>query len=342
MVQKARIISTGSYLPERVLSNNDLEKMVDTSDEWIISRTGMKERRLAAADEPTSEMGFQAAKKAIEKAGIKLEKIELILFATLTPDYPFPSTACLIQARLRDFFEQTGQTKDFNPAAVDLQAACTGYIYALSQAKAYIESGMYRSILIVASEKLSSIVNYQDRSTCVLFGDGAAACIVAAEGKGLFISDVCLGADGRLAELLIIPAGGSKKPASMETIQANQHYLQMEGKELFKHAVRRMEMAASCCLERASLKKEQIKWLIPHQANIRIIEAIAKRFDVPMEHVFLTLHKYGNTSASSVGIALDELLQEKDLREEDHILLVAFGAGLTWGAAILTCGAENA
>lgn len=332
MSQKARIISTGSYLPKKVLSNSDLEKMVDTSDEWIVSRTGMKERRLAAADEPTSEMGFQAAKKAIEKAGIDVEKIELILFATLTPDYPFPSTACLVQARLGAF----------NAAAVDLQAACTGYIYALSQAKAYIESGMYRSILVVASEKLSSIVNYQDRATCVLFGDGAAACIVAAEGKGLCISDACLGADGRLAELLIIPAGGSKKPASIETIQANQHYLQMEGKELFKHAVRRMEMAASCCLKRASLKKEQIKWLIPHQANIRIIEAIAKRFDVPMERVFLTLHKYGNTSASSVGIALDELLKEKDLREGDNILLVAFGAGLTWGATILTCGAKNA
>lgn len=332
MAKKARIISTGSYLPEKVLSNSDLEKMVDTSDEWIFSRTGMKERRLAAADEPTSEMGFQAAKKAIEKAGIDVEEIELILFATLTPDYPFPSTACLIQARLGAF----------NAAAVDLQAACTGYIYALSQAKAYIESGMYRSILVVASEKLSSIVNYEDRATCVLFGDGAAACIVAAEGKGLFISDICLGADGRLAELLIIPAGGSKKPASIETVQASQHYLQMEGKELFKHAVRRMEMAASRCLERASLKKEQIKWLIPHQANMRIIEAIAKRFDVPMEHVFLTLHKYGNTSASSVGIALDELLQEKDLKEADNILLVAFGAGLTWGATILTCGGENA
>ena len=332
MIQKAHIISTGSYLPEKVLSNSDLEKMVDTSDEWIFSRTGMKERRLAAADEPTSEMGFQAAKKAIEKAGIDVEEIELILFATLTPDYPFPSTACLIQARLGAF----------NAAAVDLQAACTGYIYALSQAKAYIESGMYRSILIVASEKLSSIVNYQDRATCVLFGDGAAACIVAAEGKGLFISDICLGADGRLAELLIIPAGGSKKPASIETVQANQHYLQMEGKELFKHAVRRMEMAASRCLERASLKKEQIKWLIPHQANMRIIEAIAKRFDMPMERVFLTLHKYGNTSASSIGIALDELLKEKCLEEGDNILLVAFGAGLTWGSIILTCGGENA
>ncbi|MEK7339505.1 MAG: beta-ketoacyl-ACP synthase III [Candidatus Rhabdochlamydia sp.] len=332
MVQKARIISTGSYLPKKILSNSDLEKMVDTSDEWIVSRTGMKERRLAAADEPTSEMGFQAAKKAIEKAGIDVEEIELILFATLTPDYPFPSTACLIQARLGAF----------NAAAVDLQAACTGYIYALSQAKAYIESGMYRSILVVASEKLSSIVNYQDRATCVLFGDGAAACIVAAEGKGLFISDICLGADGRLAELLIIPAGGSKKPASIETVQASQHYLQMEGKELFKHAVRRMEMAASRCLERASLKKEQIKWLIPHQANMRIIEAIAKRFDVPMERVFLTLHKYGNTSASSVGIALDELLKEKDVEEGDNILLVAFGAGLTWGATILTYGRKNA
>lgn len=331
MIQKARIISTGSYLPKKILSNSDLEKMVDTSDEWIVTRTGMKERRLAAEDEPTSEMGFQAAKKAIEKACIDVEKIDLILFATLTPDYPFPSTACLIQARLGAF----------NAAAVDLQAACTGYIYALSQAKAYIESGMYRSILVVASEKLSSIVNYQDRATCVLFGDGAAACIVAAEGKGLFISDVCLGADGRLAELLIIPAGGSKKPASIETVQANQHYLQMDGKELFKYAVRKMEMAAKNCLESASLTKEQIKWLIPHQANMRIIEAIAKRFDVPMERVFLTLHKYGNTSASSVGIALDELLQENNLEERDNILLVAFGAGLTWGATVLTHGGNE-
>ncbi|MGL4539572.1 MAG: beta-ketoacyl-ACP synthase III [Candidatus Rhabdochlamydia sp.] len=326
MIQKARIISTGSYLPKKILSNSDLEKLVDTSDEWIVTRTGMKERRLAAEDEPTSEMGFQAAKKAIEKAGIDVEKIDLILFATLTPDYPFPSTACLIQAHLGAF----------NAAAVDLQAACTGYIYALSQAKAYIESGMYQTILVVASEKLSSIVNYQDRATCVLFGDGAAACIVAAEGKGLFVSDICLGADGRLAELLIIPAGGSKKPASMETVQAKQHYLQMDGKELFKHAVRKMEMAAKNCLESASLTKEQIKWLIPHQANMRIIEAIAKRFDVPMERVFLTLHKYGNTSASSVGIALDELLQENKLEEGDNILLVAFGAGLTWGATVLT------
>lgn len=331
MFQKARIISTGSYLPKKILSNSDLEKMVDTSDEWIVARTGMKERRLAAEDESTSEMGFQAAKKALEKADLDVEKIELILFATLTPDYPFPSTACLIQSRLGAF----------NAAAVDLQAACTGYIYALSQAKAYIESGMYRSILIVASEKLSSIVNYQDRTTCVLFGDGAAACIVAAEGKGLFISDVCLGADGRLAELLIIPAGGSKKPTSMETVQANQHYLQMDGKELFKHAVRRMEMAAKNCLEKTSLKKEQIKWLVPHQANMRIVEAIAKRFDTPMERVFLTLHKYGNTSASSVGIALDELLQEKGLEEGDNLLLVAFGAGLTWGATILTCGGNE-
>ena len=331
MFQKARIVSTGSYLPEKILSNSDLEKMVDTSDEWIMTRTGMKERRLAATDESTSEMGFQAAKRAMEKSGIDIEKIELILFATLTPDYPFPSTACLIQARLGAF----------NAAAVDLQAACTGYIYALSQAKAYIESGMYRSVLVVAAEKLSSIVNYQDRATCVLFGDGAAACVVAAEGKGLFLSNICLGADGRLAELLIVPAGGSKKPASIETVQANQHYLQMDGKEIFKHAVRRMEMAARHCLESASLKEEQIKWLIPHQANMRIIEAIAKRFDLGMERVFLTLHKYGNTSASSVGIALDELLQEKDVKEEDNILLVAFGAGLTWGAAILTCGGDE-
>jgi 3-oxoacyl-[acyl-carrier-protein] synthase III len=325
-VGKARIIGTGSYLPERILSNQDLEKMVETSDEWIFSRTGMKERRIARADEFTSDMAYEAAIRGLESAGITPEQIDLILVATLTPDYIFPSTACLLQAKL----------KAVNAAAVDIQAACTGYIYALSQAKAYIESGMYKNILILASEKLSSIVNYKDRNTCVLFGDGASACVVSDRGKGLAICDVNLGADGELAELLILPAGGSRNPASNETITAEQHFLKMEGKEVFKHAVRRMESASKLCLEKAGLSESQISWLIPHQANIRIIEAIAKRFDVPSERVYLTIHKYGNTSASSVGIALDELLRKEKVKTGENILLTAFGAGLTWGASILT------
>ncbi len=323
---KARIIGTGCYLPERVLSNQDLEKMVETTDEWIVSRTGMKERRIARADEFTSDMGYEAAVRAIEASCLAPADIDLILVATLTSDYVFPSTSCLLQARL----------KAINAAAIDVQAACTGYIYALSQAKAYIDSGLYKNILIVASEKLSSIVNYKDRNTCVLFGDGASACIVSHEGKGLIIRDVRLGADGELAELLILPAGGSRNPASSETVASHLHYLRMEGKEVFKHAVRRMESASKECLDRAGLTEADISWLIPHQANMRIIEAIAKRFAVPTERVYLTIHKYGNTSASSVGIALDELLREKGVQSGENILLTAFGAGLTWGACVLT------
>jgi 3-oxoacyl-[acyl-carrier-protein] synthase-3 len=248
--------------------------------------------------------------------------------ATLTPDYVFPSTACLLQARL-------GATK---AAAVDIQAACTGYLYALSMAKAFLESGMYRNVLIVASEKLSSIVNYKDRNTCVLFGDGACAAVVsmAKEKKGLIVQDVSLGADGHQSELLVLPAGGSRVPASLESVAQDLHYLKMEGKEVFKHAVRRMESACKDCLDKLGMKESDINRIIPHQANTRIIEAIAKRFQVPMERVYMTIHKYGNTSASSLGIALDELLKEDNLAVGDNLLLTAFGAGLTWGAAILT------
>lgn len=323
---KARIIGTACYLPERILSNHELEKMVETSDDWIVSRTGMKERRIARADEFTSDMGYEAAKRALETAQLSPEEVDLILFATITPDYAFPSTACLLQARL----------KATRAAAVDIQAACTGYLYALSQAKAFIDSGMYKNILLVASEKLSSIVNYTDRNTCVLFGDGASACVVSCQGKGLLIRDVCLGADGELAELLMLPGGGSRNPASSQTISDCMHYLKMDGKETYKHAVRRMEMACKMCLDRTGLGETEISWIVPHQANIRIIEGIAKRFGVDMQRVYLTIHKYGNTSASSIGIALDELLHEKNIQQGENLLLTAFGAGLTWGASILT------
>lgn len=318
-------------MPEQILTNHDLEKMVETSDEWIVSRTGMKERRIAQKNEFTSDMGIEAAKVALRVSKVDPADIDLILFATLTPDYVFPCTACLVQAALK-------LTK---AAAVDIQAACSGYIYAISMAKAFVESGLYSNVLIVASEKLSSIVNYKDRNTCVLFGDGAAACVVSDRGSGLFIRDVCLGADGEQVELLILPAGGSRMPASLDTVSADLHYLKMEGKEVFKHAVRRMESAAKQCLDRAGLTEDQISWLVPHQANIRIIEAMAKRFQVPMERVFTTIHKYGNTSASSVGIALDELLARHTLKEGENLLLTAFGAGLTWGASVLTYGEEH-
>ena len=326
MTKTARIIGTGSYLPERVLSNVDLEKMVDTSDDWILTRTGMKERRLAHENEHTSFMGSEAAKKAMEDAGVAAADIDMILVATLSPDYAFPSTAAIIQADL----------KAEKAAALDFQAACTGYVYGLSLARAYVESGLCKNVLLIASEKLSSIVDYEDRTTCVLFGDGAGASVISDEGEGLAIKHVCLGADGNQAELLIMPAGGSRHPASKDTVERRLHYLKMDGKEVFKHAVRRMEAAANQCLKEVGIKMDDIRWLVPHQANIRIINALAKRFEMPDDRVFKTIHKYGNTSASSVIIALDELRKEQPIKSEEHLLLVAFGAGLTWGASVLT------
>lgn len=324
---KAKIIGTGSYLPERVLSNADLEKIVETSDEWIVSRTGMKERRIAADGEHTSAMGAKAAQRALAEAKVSPEEIDFVLVATLTPDYLFPSTACLIQSAL-------GAK---NAAAADIQAACTGFLYLLSIAKAFVESGVYKNVLVVAAEKLSSITNYKDRSTCVLFGDGAAAAVVSSKGEGLAIESIQLGADGEQAELIVMPAGGCRAPASQETVTSGGHYIKMSGNEVFKHAVRRMETACKECLDKAGLKESEISWLIPHQANMRIIDAIAKRFEhLPAERIFKTVHKYGNTSASSVGIALDELLKMGPMKRGEKILLTAFGAGLTWGAGVLS------
>ncbi|MCC5831789.1 MAG: ketoacyl-ACP synthase III [Chlamydiales bacterium] len=324
--REARIIGTGSYLPERVLTNADLERLVETSDEWIYTRTGMKERRIARSDEFTSDMGVAAAHAALEAAGKTPEEIDLILVATISPDYMFPSTAALIQRAL----------KAPQAAALDFQAACTGYLYGLAMAKGFVESGVYKNILLIASEKLSSFVNYDDRNTCVLFGDGASASVICDSGEGFAIREACLGADGEVAELLILPAGGCRRPASIETVSANQHYIAMEGKEVFKHAVRRMENAAKECLQKASMSDDQIDWLVPHQANERIIDAIAKRFGIADTKVFKTVHKYGNTSASAVAIALDELIREKEIKTGENMLLVAFGAGFTWGATILT------
>lgn len=328
MTQKtrARIIGMGRYLPAKVLSNADLEKMVDTTDEWIVSRTGIKERRLAAADEPTSFMGLKAAEEAIQNAGIDKQKIDLVICATMTPDYLSSSTAALIQKGL-------GLS---TIAAFDMQAACTGYIYALAQAKAFIESGLYQNILIVAAEKMSSVIDYEDRNTCILFGDGASAALISTTGKGLLIDTVTLGADGDLSHLIQIPAGGSRQPANAETVTSKGHFVKMEGKEVYKHAVRRMAAAIQNCLKHAGLQETDLSWLVPHQANKRIIESIAGNFHIPDERIFITLHKYGNTSASSVGIALAELAAEHPPQAGDHLLLVAFGAGLTWGASILT------
>ncbi len=300
--------------------------MVDTSDEWIFSRTGMKERRIASSNEFTSDMGCKAAQMALERSGISAQDLDLILVATITPDYVFPSTAALIQSTL----------KAPQAAAFDFQAACTGYVYGLAIAKGFIEGGVYKNILLIASEKLSSIIDYKDRNTCVLFGDGASAAVIRDSGPGLLIKQTSLGADGGVANLLMLPGGGCRQPATLESVEKGLHYLSMEGKEVFKHAVRRMQSAAIHCLDLAGLAQSDIDWLIPHQANERIIDAIAKRFEIDEAKVFKTVHKYGNTSASGVAIALDELLDEKDIGKGDNLLLVAFGAGFTWGAAILT------
>lgn len=323
---KARIIGLGSYLPERILTNKDLEKLVETSDEWIVSRTGMRERRIAAKDECTSDMGLAAAKKALEQAGIDGQSLDMIICATMTPDYVTPSSAALIQAAL----------KATKAGAADLQAACTGYIYAISLAKAYVESGMYKNVLIVAAEKMSAYIDYTDRNTCVLFGDGAAAAVVSATGAGYAIDHTSLGSDGSLYDLAIMPGGGVRNPASHESVDQRLHFFKMNGKELFKNAVRRMGTAATECIQNAGLRDDQISWLVPHQANERIIDAMAKHVNFDKDKVYRTLHKYGNTSGSSVGIALDELTRQEKIIPGEHLLLVAFGAGLTWGATILT------
>lgn len=322
----ARVIGLGSYLPKKVLTNQELEQMVDTSDTWITSRTGMHERRIAAADEFPSDMGAQAARQALQACDVSPKEIEMILVASMTPDYISPSTANLIQAKIHAE----------HAASMDIQAACTGFLYALSIAKAYVEAGFYRYVLVIASEKMSAFIDYKDRSTCVLFGDGAGAAVIASEGEGLAINTLCLGSDGEFADLVKIPAGGSRHPASLETIGQHLHYFKMTGNEVFKHAVRRMTAAARACLTKAGLEETDVSWLIPHQANNRIIDAIAKNFNIPEERVYKTVHKYGNTSASSIPIALHELMQEQEFQEGEHLLLTGFGGGLTWGAAILT------
>jgi 3-oxoacyl-[acyl-carrier-protein] synthase-3 len=322
----ATITAIAAYLPEKILSNHDLAQMVDTSDEWIVTRTGIRERRIAAADEYTSSMGAQSALAALKKAGLSPTKVDAIIVTTMTPDYLCPSSAAIIQ-------HQIGAPQ---AAAIDIQAACTGFLYGLSIAKAWIESGAYSHVLVIASEKNSAFIDYQDRNTCVLFGDGSGTALVQKGGSGYAISNICLGADGQQSSLIAIPAGGSRSPASSQTYFERQHFMKMEGKEVFKHAVRRMEASAKECLDAAQLTEAEIAWLIPHQANIRIIEAIAKRFSIPWDRVVRIIHKYGNTSSATIPIALAELDQEQTPQKGDRLLLTAFGGGLTWGSAIIT------
>ena len=319
------ITAVGSYVPEKILTNADLEKIVDTTDEWITSRTGIKERRLAADGQFTSDMATEAARRAMGKASITADQIDLIIVATITPDMLFPATACLVQQKL-------GARRS---AAFDIEAACSGFIYAMEIGQQFIMSRTYETVLIIGAERLSSIVNWKDRNTCVLFGDGAGAAILQHRPDAHGLLTACMGADGEKAMLLSMPGGGSRIPATAESVEAGLHHLQMDGKETFKNAVNAMMGAAQEALRRCELDISQIKLVIPHQANRRIIDAVGERLGVKPEQVFVNVDKYGNTSAASVAIALDEAVTQGRLQRGDLALLVVFGAGLTWAAAVI-------
>lgn len=319
------IIGTGSYVPERRLTNADLEKMVDTTDEWIIARTGIKERRIAAPDEFTSHMGTKAAERAIEAAGISAEDIDLIIVSTITPDTFTPATSCYIQNNI-------GAK---NAAAFDISAACCGFIYAMKTAVQYIGTGQIKTALIVAAEKLSTVVNWEDRSTCILFGDGAGAAVLRLadqEGDGAVLATE-IGTDGSLHDLIQIPGGGSAKPITSENAHERLASLAMRGNEVFKHAVTRMKESAESVIARAGLTSKDIGLVVPHQANLRIINAVAQRLDIDEDKVFINIEKYGNTSAAAIAIAFDEARREGRFKKGDNVVLVTFGAGLTWAAA---------
>ena len=319
------ITGVGSYVPERILTNADLEKMVETSDEWITTRTGIKERRIAAPDEFTSDMATKAALRAMEMAGITAGQIDLIIVASITPDMPFPNTACLVQQKI-------GARR---VPAFDIEAACSGFLYALEVGQSFITARTFETVLVIGAEKLSSITNWKDRNTCVLFGDGAGAAILQNRPLSHGLLTTALGADGAKAELLSMPGGGSRCPATPQTVQDGLHYLRMDGKETFKNAVQAMCSAANEVLSRCDIDITKIKCVIPHQANRRIIDAVGERLGATPEQLFVNLHKYGNTSAASVAIALDEAVRSGRVTRGDLILIVAFGAGLTWGAAII-------
>lgn len=319
------IAGTGSYAPEKVLSNKDLEKMVDTSDEWIKERTGIEQRRVAEEGSATSDLALKAALNALESAGMEGSEVDLIVVATITPDMFFPSTACFVQQKL-------GVSGNI---AFDVTAACSGFIYALSSACLYINSGMVENALVIGAETLSRVTDWEDRSTCVLLGDGAGAVVLKADEKKKGIMSFSLGADGSAWEMLHIPGGGSKTPSSAETVEKRMHYIKMKGNELFKIAVRVLVESAGSALEKAGLSVEDVDLFIPHQANLRIINAVARRLGLQESQVYTNLDMYGNTSAASIPLAMDEAAGKGLLKQGDIIVLDAFGGGLTWGACVL-------
>ena len=322
------ILGTGISLPERVLTNEDLEKIVDTSDQWITSRTGIKSRRIAQEGISTSVLASQAAVRALENAGITPEDVELIIVATITPDMIFPATACLVQEKIGAW----------NSAAFDLETGYTGFTYAMAAGAQFVSSGIYKHVLVIGAETVSKIMDWEDRKTCVLFGDAAGAAVLGSVDRGYGILGIDLGSDGKGYNLLDLPAGGSLHPATEHTVKNKMHYLRMQGNEVFKFAVRIMSESPLKALKVAGLNREDIDYMVPHQANERIIQAAIKRLRLEEEKVYVNLDRYGNTSAASVPVALHEAMAEGRIKNGDIVVLVAFGAGLTWGSIVLRWG----
>ncbi len=322
---RTKILGTGRFLPEDELSNYDLEKIVDTSHEWIITRTGIESRRIADEKTATSDLATMAAKKALKKAGIQPEEIDMIIVGTCTPDMNFPATACIVQKNIGAV----------NAAAFDLETACSSFLYGLSIADQFIASGTYRYVLVIGAETMTKIIDWSDRNTSVLFGDGAGAAVLGPSFDDSGILSTTLGSNGSGGSVLTVPAGGSRMPASRETVDKNLHSIHMEGNEVFKFAVRIMDKAVKESLSMASLRTEDIDFLVPHQANKRIILAAAKKLKLDQTKIMINLNKYANTSAASIPIALDEAIEESRIKKGDIVVLVAFGAGLTWGASAI-------
>lgn len=321
-----KILGTGSYGPERILTNADLEKMVDTSDEWIRTRTGIEERRIAADGESASDMAEHAALNALEMAGISADELDLIIIATISGDKPFPSTACFLQQKI----------KAANAVCFDIQAACSGFLFGIDIINSMMQANpIYKKALVVGVEKITALTDWEDRNTCVLFGDGAGAMVLEQQegAKGVVASKIAT--DGNYTDILEVPAGGSRKPIDAKVLEERSHYIRMSGAEVFKQAVTAMVGASKQVLEDAGMDASEIRWLVPHQANLRIIRAVGKRLGLTEDNVYINVHKYGNTSAASIPIAVDELVRAGKIERGEYMLLTAFGAGLTWGASLI-------
>ncbi|MEJ2368435.1 MAG: ketoacyl-ACP synthase III [Acidobacteriota bacterium] len=322
---RSLLSGTGRAVPDNVLTNEDLEKIVDTSDEWITTRTGIKERRIAGKDEYLSLYCSKAARQALDMAGVAPEELDLLIIATVTPDQPIPSTACFVQ-------DQIGAK---NAACFDMAAGCSGFIYALSVADQFIQTGNAKKVLVIGAELLSKFVDWKDRSTCVLFADGAGAVVLTAAEEDRGILSTAIHTDGSLAEFITLPGGGTKIPVSHEMIDQNLHTIKMKGNETFKLAVRSLESVCREAIDRAGLTPQDVRWFVPHQANVRIINAVANRLGWPPESLYINIDRTGNTSAASIPIALDELVRSGKVSQNDILLFAAFGAGLTWGSALV-------